>query len=153
MTESAERKASASGLSKLNFFLILLIGVSFLVVVDEQSTRYKMLYELLASRYTVDFSVRELQPVNDRFFLGEASQEQHLTGVKFTGRIINSLAVDHTEVTFDLKVAGQSKEFVINRISSGNSTAFNVYIPELRIEDARYAQIEYKHSKVHFRTR
>jgi hypothetical protein len=153
MTENTERNASSSGLSKLNFFLIIVIGISLLVIVNEQSTRDKMLYELLTSRYTVDFSVRELQSVNDRFFLGGASQEQHLTGVKFAGRMINSLAVDHTDVTFELKVGSKSKEFVINRISAGNSTAFNVYIPELRIEDARYAQIEYKHSKVHFRTR
>ena len=152
MNERANEKSS-SGLSKLNFVLIILIGLVALVNESEQSQKLDLLYEEITSKYTVDFTVSDVQRIDNVFLLANASQEKKLTGVKFTGRIINTQSVDHVNATFDITVDGQSKEFTINRISSGNSTGFNVYIPELNIEDSRYAKIEFVRSQIRFFTK
>ena len=89
-----------------------------------------------------------IQKIDDVFMLAGASQKERLTGVDFTGRIINTKSVDHLNLKFTLTVNNISKSFTINKISSGNSTGFSVYIPELAINNARYAKIEYESSQI-----
>ena len=101
----------------------------------------------------VDFSVSDIQRLSDGFMLASATQEKHLTGIKFSGRIINTQSVDSHNVTFNLTVNGKTKKFTINKISSGNSTGFNVYIPDLSAENARYAEIKYVSSSIAFLTK
>ena len=83
----------------------------------------------------------------------KASQEEHLTGIKFNGRIVNAQSVRHKNASFKLTVDDKSVDFSINQISPGNSTSFSVYVPELKAENARYAKIEYQSSSVEFYTR
>ncbi len=145
MTGDTE-KNRPSGLSKFNLFLVLIVGLLATVhVIQHDQTNYAPIDP------TVDFSVSHIQQLKDGFMLTNAGQKKHLTGVKFSGRIINTLAVDHHNVTFQLHVDGKNKEFSINRISSGRSTSFNVYVPELELEYARYAQIGFVRSKVSYR--
>lgn len=101
----------------------------------------------------VDFSISTIQQLGNGFMLANAAQEKHLTGITFTGRVINTQSVKHLDVTFNLSVEDKNKEFTINKISSGNSTGFSVYIPELNAESARYAQIKYVSSKVYYYTK
>jgi hypothetical protein len=101
----------------------------------------------------VDFSVPNVQEIGNGFFVVKASQEEHLTGIKFNGRIINAQSVRHKNASFKLTVDGKSVDFSINQISPGNSTSFSVYVPELKAENARYAKIEYQSSSVEFYTR
>jgi hypothetical protein len=110
------------------------------------------LLQALNTERTVDFSVTTIQQLSDGFMLVSAGQEKHLTGMKFTGRIINTESVDKINATFNLSVDGENKEFTINRISSGNSTAFSVYIPDVSAS-ARYAQIGYVRSSVYYYTK
>ncbi|MBC8554943.1 MAG: hypothetical protein ISR73_02580 [Gammaproteobacteria bacterium] len=152
MTEN-EKKDSRSKLPALNLILIILLA---LFIIDNQSTqnsRLNALAENITSKHTVDFSVSNIQKIDDVFMLTTASQEEHLTGVQFKGRIINSQSVDRSNLTFTLNVDGISKEFTINKISSGNSTGFNVYIPELSIHNARYAKIEHESSQISYLTK
>jgi hypothetical protein len=153
MTENTGHKRSSSNLSKLNFVLIVIIAAVALFNESEQLKKLYFLHQAITSKYTVDFTVSDIQRIDDVFLLANASQEKHLTGIKFSGRVINSQSVDYIDVAFNLSVDGESKEFTINRISSGNSTGFNVYIPELSIDDARYAKIEYVRSRIHFYTK
>jgi len=104
-------------------------------------------------RNVVDFSVPNVQEIGNGFFVVNASQEEHLTGIKFNGRVINAQSVRHKNVSFKLTVDGKSVDFSINQISAGNSTSFSVYVPELKPENARYAKIEYQSSSVEFYTR
>ena len=157
MTEIQKTKITTSNLSKLNFILIIVIGV-ILYINDNDNDRYQdrrisHLYELLGSKYSVDFSVSEIQQIDDVFLLANAAQQKHLTGVKFSGRVINTQSVDHLNIIFILSVDGESKEFTINRISSGNSTGFSVYIPDISIERARYAKINHVRSKIRYLTK
>ena len=147
----------ASGLSKFNLLLIIIIAVILLAHCGEQEIINYDLREKLNSvvdvKETVDFSVKTIQPLSNGFMLSKAAQDKHLTGIKFTGRIINTQSVDHLNVKFNLSVNDINKEFTINKISSGNSTAFNVYIPDISAESARYAQISYVSSTVYYYTK
>lgn len=98
----------------------------------------------------VDFSESNAQQLGNGFMLANAAQEKHLTGIKFTGRIINTQSVHHENAIFDFSVDGKNKEFTINKISPGNIAIFDVYIPDLKLENARYAQIKYFRSKILF---
>lgn len=101
----------------------------------------------------VDFSNPNVQEIGEGFFVVKASQEEHLTGIKFNGRIINAQSVRHKNVSFKLTVDDKPVDFSINQISPGNSTSFSVYVPELKAENARYAKIEYQSSRMEFYTR
>ena len=153
MTENSDNKYTSSSLSKFNLVLIVVFGIMAIVVQSEHSIDIDNLYDTLASKFTVDFTVTHAQNINDVFLLSNGSQDKHLTGIKFSGRVINTQSVDHHNVVFNLAVDGKSKEFTINKISSGNSTGFNVYIPGLNIENARYAKIEYVRSQILFHTK
>lgn len=109
-------------------------------------------YDYLISEdgYKVDFTATEAQDVGDGFYLVRAEQEEHLTGLKYKGRIINTKSVQHRNVTFKLIVGSLEKEFMINQISPGNSTAFEVYLPDVTPEAGRYGQIQYQQSSLYF---
>lgn len=153
MTENTENKPRSSGLSKLNLALIIIIAIILIDNEGEQSRALQFLHQFITAKYRVDFTVPEIQQIDNTFLLSSASQEKHLTGIKYSGRIINTQSVDHLNAAFNLDVDGKSKGFTINKISSGNSTGFNVYIPELNIENARYAKIEYVRSQIQFYTK
>jgi len=104
----------------------------------------------LNNKSQVDFTVSTIQELTKGFLLTQATQNKHLTGIKFTGRVINTLSVKRKNVIFKLTVANVSKEFTINQISSGNSTGFSVYIPDIKLEDARFAEIQYINALVSY---
>ena len=104
-------------------------------------------------KHRVDFSTPDIQEIGDGFALVRADQSEHLTGIKFRGRIINKQSVAYENVTFLLKLKSNSKEFTINRISSGNSTGFEVYVPDLDPAEARYADIKFLEGTVRFHTK
>ena len=170
-----KEKTKTSLLSKLNliFLVIVIAGFGFHVVETKKSNknlrrqiselRYSVaqskakdieidesIKEIRAKSQVVDFTISSIQDLDRGFMLSSAAESEHLTGIKFTGRIINTQSVKHKSVTFKITVLSVSKEFTINQISSGNSTKFSVYIPDIKAEKARYAKIEYIRSSVTF---
>ena len=121
MTEGTNTKKS-SALSKINLFLIVLIAIYLFIHERAHQSLSQFIIESIYSttvqQQPVDFSVSNIQPLSDGFMLSKASQEKHLTGIKFKGRIINTQSVNHRNVTFSLSVNGKEKEFTINKISS-----------------------------------
>jgi len=120
---------------------------------EEIYANMNSLEQFLGKKSQVDFTVPTIQDLAKGFMLSDAAQKKHLSGIKFTGRIINTQSVKHKSVFFMITVSEVSKEFIINQISSGNSTRFSVYIPNLKAEDARFAKIEYIRSMVNFLTK
>lgn len=113
--------------------------------------QYEYFLEKLSN--VIDFSVPSIQTVGDGFMLSRAEQEAHLTGIKFRGRILNTQSIQHKNITFKLTVNKIEKTFTINQISAGNSTSFEVYVPDLSAEDARYGSIKYVESTVVYYTK
>ena len=82
--------------------------------------------------------------------IAELEQREHLTGIKFEGRIINLTSVPFETVTFELDVAARTKTFTISRISPGDSTGFSVYVPDLSPSESARGRIRYQTSMVHY---
>jgi hypothetical protein len=137
--------------------LVLIIGVAGFVYLQGEAQKQWILNVLEETYYsnhgvpTVDFTVDGAQDIGDGFLLSDAAQEEHLTGVKFKGRIANTRSTAISAATFMLLVAGQEKEFTISRISPANSTAFEVYVPDLEPAFAKEGRIASVSRMVHFR--
>jgi len=153
----SESNKQASSLSKLNLLLILVIGTAILIQENEQDRIVKIIIDTIDStealKQPVDFSQSTIQPINNGFMLVNAAQKEHLTGIVFTGRIINTQSVVHHNLKFTISVDDKEKEFTINKISSGNSTGFSVFVPNIKAINARYANIKYIESSISYYTK
>ena len=103
---------------------------------------------ILQKNGNVDFTSSQIQDIGSGFSVVSLEMKKHLTGIKFSGRIINTQSVRHKNATFMIKVGDKEREFTINMISPGNSTAFRVYVPDVKPEDAQYGEIHFKRSTV-----
>lgn len=101
-----------------------------------------------AKNWNVDFSESSVQTIDDDFYLSRPEQESHLTGVKFRGLIINSSSVSHKNVKFKITSNDTEKEFYLNEIKPGQATSFEVYLPDISIENSRYAKLKYVQSVI-----
>jgi hypothetical protein len=102
---------------------------------------------------TVDLTKPDAQDVGSGFFVCNLDMKEHLSGIKLSGRMINTLSVVHTNVNFSVKLGTQEQDFTINLISPGNSTAFTVYIPDVKSKDTSYGQFSYRSSAIRFYTK
>jgi len=95
---------------------------------------------------SVDLSTQDIQDIGHGFKVVGLSVTEHLTGVKVKGRIINATSLAHESLIFKITIGAQTKEFSISRISSGHSTGFNVYLPNVPTDRTSYGKIEYVRS-------
>jgi hypothetical protein len=103
---------------------------------------------------TVDLTDPTVQEIGGKGFLvANLDMKKHLTGIKLEGRVVNTQSVRHENATFKLIIGDRSQEFTIDRISSGNSTGFSVYVPDISVEDTRYARMYFVNSTVQFHTK
>ena len=112
-----------------------------------------LIEKLKNTKGLVDLTSSSIQEIGDGFMVVDLDLKQHLTGIKVFERIINYTALNHQNVNFSIKIGEQEKSFFINRISSGNSTRFSVYIPDVPVEKTNWATIKYHKSTVSYYTR
>lgn len=98
----------------------------------------------------VDLSTTDIQGIGDGFFAARLSAERHLTGLRVRGRIVNATSVRHEAAQFRITIGEQRQGFTVNIISPGNSTSFNVYVPDVAEEQERWARIEYQQSMIRY---
>ena len=91
----------------------------------------------------IDFTSTNVQDIGDGFSVVRLEMAEHLTGIKFSGRVINTQSIRHRNVEFKIEVGEKEKTFTINTISAGNSTGFSVYVPDIKPEDAHYGSIKF----------
>ena len=89
-------------------------------------------------------------PLDETFILSRPEVTQHLTGVKVSGRIGNTSAVIHTNITFRIYMTGGSNRFTIGRVSPGSSTPFSVYVPDVSLENSKEAWITCETSSIQY---
>jgi hypothetical protein len=100
-------------------------------------------------KYTIDLYNQSMQRINDEFRVVDITTSSNSPGLTITGRIVNSTALKHTNVTFIIKIGDVYKEFLVPVISSGNSTGFTVEVPDAE-KDAKNAKIEYLSSTIKY---
>ncbi len=165
-TQKTARRVSRLGSFGFPISIVALIGVAVgWLALDERTRKLEDSLSLLSGeagaigRNTRAIAVLNAQPgfvdlsspdvadlKQQGFSVVKLEAEEYLTGVRVSGRMINTLSVDHMSPTFLLSVDGKEEEFTISRISAGNSTGFSVYIPDVAKESARYGRFTWLRS-------
>jgi hypothetical protein len=134
--------------------IALIVSGTFYYKLNKQinDLRYQIfLHEILTEEGNVDLTNSNIQGIGNGFYVAKLSVEQHLTGVKVKGRVINSMSLIHESVEFQIKIAGQAKDFTVNRIPAGGSAIFEVYVPDVPVARTKFAVIKYNRSAVLYR--
>lgn len=90
----------------------------------------------------------EAQEIGHGFLVTYLDAKPHNTGVTLSGYIINMAYIQHSNATFKIEIAGQSKPLVITQIQPSGSYGFEVNFPEVPIAKANHCQIKYESSIV-----
>jgi hypothetical protein len=107
-------------------------------------------YKIENEKGAVDFTEPGLQDIGDGFFVIGISVQQHLTGVKVSGRVLNSTSLLHTSVEFQITVGDQSKDFTVASIPSRTAVSFSVYIPDVPVNQTHWGQIKYQRALLNY---
>jgi len=109
----------------------------FLLLVDDFE-------ELRAERpiFYIDLTHTAVQPIGEGFNIRVEGVEEHLTGIKIKGQIINGTSLDYKKVKIKISVGKAEQEFYINTISSRHGAKFDVYIPDVPVERSELATVE-----------
>jgi hypothetical protein len=99
----------------------------------------------------VDLSVPELQKINNNFDVGRFNITPHLDGIKVNGIILNTESVGHSNSEFEITVNEQRQEFNIKNIPASYASEFNVFIPNVPTDKARWGNIKYIKGQVNYR--
>jgi len=104
----------------------------------------------LLKKRIVDLSEPIFQNADERFDVGKLEVAKHLAGVRISGILLNTSSVGHKQLTMSVSVAGRTKEFTVNSIRPGYAAKFSVYVPDVKAEDARFAEFEFVRSTVSY---
>ncbi len=110
----------------------------------------QFLQEMRVTKGMVDLTVPTMQEIGNGFLAAKLQVEQHLTGVKVRGLMINATALGHQNAKFKITIAGKEKEFSVNRVMIGGSTGFDVYVPDVPLNATNSARLEYVESLVQY---
>jgi hypothetical protein len=108
------------------------------------------LYKLENSKGAIDFTSTGLQEIGNGFYVVSLSIDQHLTGVMIKGRILNGTSLLHQQAQFNLEIAAQTKDITIDSIPPQNAALFEVYVPDVPIDQAHWGKMSYVRSLIHY---
>ncbi len=115
---------------------------------NSQLDMHQIIYHDLGG---VDLSVQSLQTIDQAFKAGKFNVVQNLDGIKVSGIIVNSTALTYNNPEFEITVNNQKQTFYITSIPSGCQGNFSVFIPNVPIDKARWANITYQKGQVQWR--
>ena len=98
----------------------------------------------------VDFSPSAVQPIGHGFMVSKLDAVERPTGVRVKGRVINTSSIRHGHLRFRIALGERSEVFAVSLISPGNSTGFQVVIPDATLDGSSIAEIEYLGSTVNY---
>jgi hypothetical protein len=90
----------------------------------------------------------EAQDIGYGFLVTNLKAYLASNGISLAGTIINTGYIQHTNTSFRITIAGQSKPLVISQLRPGESQRFEVDFPEVPIDKASHARIDYEGSTV-----
>ena len=107
-------------------------------------------YKLQNEKGAVDFTDAGLQEIGNGFYVLGINLGQHLTGIKVKGRMLNGTSLAHSNAEFNLTIGDQVKDFTISSIPSQTAVSFNVYIPDVPVDQTHWGQIRYRRSLLNY---
>ena len=106
---------------------------------------------LSAGPQAVGFSPGAVRPIGHGFMVSKLAAVERPTGVRVKGRVINTSSIRHRDLEFRIALGERSEVFVVSLISPGNSTGFQVMIPDATLHGSSIAEIEYLRSTVTYK--
>lgn len=97
----------------------------------------------------IDLYSKSMQKIGEGFFIVGLETSTGLTGLKLSGRVINSTSLKHENIRFKMTIGNESGELHVPMVSAGNSTEFKTDIPGAS-KDAKTAVVRYVSSSVQF---
>jgi hypothetical protein len=101
-------------------------------------------------RPSVDLTVSEFQDIGDDFAVTIETVEPHLSGFKVRGRMLNITSVALLNVKFGIHMGEAYQNFTIDNIRPGHAARFEVYVPNLGVEDTDSAEINYRGANISY---
>lgn len=99
---------------------------------------------------SVDLTVSEFQDIGDDFEVTIETVEPHLSGFKVKGRMLNITSVALSNVEFSIHMGDEYQKFTIDNIRPGHAARFEVYVPNLAVENTDSAEINFIGSQVSY---
>lgn len=128
----------------VTFFIVMVFSI---VLVYEKMSKFENSVKFHEMIYHneggVDLSIPSFQIIDHNYSAGKFNVTQHLDGIKVNGIILNTKSVGSVDSEFEITVNGQTQNFQIKNIPSGYASSFNVFIPNVPIDKARWGNIKY----------
>jgi predicted RNase H-like nuclease (RuvC/YqgF family) len=115
------------------------------VALREELSQYK---NVQTDKNLLHVGTSEPQDIGRGFLVSYLDVEPTNTGINLSGYIINTAYVQHTNASFRITMAGQSKGLVIHQIKPSGIYKFELNFPEVPITKANHCRIEYETSAV-----
>ena len=115
-------------------------------IFDIQFNFFKQDFE----KEVVDLTSSDAQGIEFGFLVSDLKVIKRLNGIMVSGRIINSSSIGYRNAIFKINVYGKEKEIAINELKPGGSSFFNVEVPDVPIEDVKFAIITHEDGKIVF---
>ena len=156
-----DKKSTTNNSAIILFFLILLIAGGVLAAwineqqktLDEMEERIIKLEELIQHvvRSKIDLTQTSFQPCLEQFDIAIKDVNEHLTGIKIKGLMLNKYSVDIEDASFKFLVGRSERTLDIKEIPAGCAAEFEIYIPDVSVKEANTAYIFDFHSMIKYR--
>ena len=104
-------------------------------------------YMIFLPSLEIDLTSEGWQDLGHGLIVSDIVVDEHLTGVKVKGKVINCLSVTQSRISLFIVIGESSKEFeIIEDIEPSYSADFEVYVPDVPIENTNKAKLVFQNS-------
>ena len=147
------------GIIKTIFVLFVILSIIFLYDYSRRTRRgMERGFDYLAEKVSVienwgdiNLTQKTFQNINESFLVSINKVERHLTGIRVYGIMLNKSSINLRDVNFVIEVANQRQTFTTNFLIPKMSKEFEVYIPDVPLDNMRNAKITYQGSMISYK--
>ena len=99
----------------------------------------------------VDLTISSFQRIDDDFMVSVREVNEHLSGIRVTGEVLNKSSVDRSNASFVIEVADIRQQISIIQIDAGRAAAFEAYLPDVPAAASRWSKFRAEGSTITFR--
>lgn len=79
----------------------------------------------------IDLTTAGIQEAAKFVMVAQLSVQQHLSGVKVMGVVINPTSIQFNSIEMELRIGSRAQSFNVFNVSAGGSEAFEAYLPDV----------------------
>lgn len=97
----------------------------------------------------VDLTMNGMQDIGDGFYCAISNVNEHLSGIRIEGVILNAKGVNTSNVVFKAKIDEVSKDINFSVLRSGYAGKFSIYFPDTNVS-TNSVNIKYESSYINY---